>query len=229
MRSEVLTVAPCSAEAARYAVEHWHYSGVLPTAKLVRLGVWENDDFVGVVIFARGATPSLAKRWGFSQTEACELARVALVRKREVPTTAVVAAALKELRSSNPGMRLVVSFADPNVGHVGTLYMAGNWIYTGQTAPSHEVYFEGRWIHNRMLRPTGFGTLPRVARLSDAEKAKLPRRTRLGKFRYVYPLDRAARRIVMPAQRAFPRGSRLDGEPSGLRLEGAGSTPATRS
>ena len=55
-----LLVDWCSAEAARYAVEHWHYSRRMPRFKLSKLGVWENNAFVGVVIFGQGATPEIA-------------------------------------------------------------------------------------------------------------------------------------------------------------------------
>ena len=36
----------CSHKAAKYAVEHWHYSKRMPKSKLVKIGVWENNVFV---------------------------------------------------------------------------------------------------------------------------------------------------------------------------------------
>src|SRR6266545_4204937 len=45
-------------DAAKYAVRHWHYGRSLPCSKTARLGVWENDKFIGVVVFAWGLTPS---------------------------------------------------------------------------------------------------------------------------------------------------------------------------
>ena len=43
-------------EAATYAVEHWHYSHTMPKSKLVKIGVWEDGKFIGVVLFGVGAT-----------------------------------------------------------------------------------------------------------------------------------------------------------------------------
>ncbi len=37
----------CSHEAAKYAVMRWHYSRRMPKSKLVRIGVWEDEKFVG--------------------------------------------------------------------------------------------------------------------------------------------------------------------------------------
>lgn len=46
-----LRVAPCSHTAAKLAVERWHYSRTMPVGKLARFGIWERDEFVGVVLF----------------------------------------------------------------------------------------------------------------------------------------------------------------------------------
>lgn len=54
----------CSYEAAKFACEKWHYSKCIPKSKLVKIGVWEHDVFVGVVIFGVGATHDLVKQYG---------------------------------------------------------------------------------------------------------------------------------------------------------------------
>lgn len=89
-----LVVAPCSYDAAKYAVEHWHYSRQMPASKLVKYGVWEDDRFIGAIVYGRGATPYLGMRYLLDQTELCELVRVAL-REHDRPVTEMVAATLK--------------------------------------------------------------------------------------------------------------------------------------
>ena len=54
----------CSHAAAKYAVEHWHYSKRLPNQKLVKIGVWEFGIFRGAVIFGDGANPGLFVPYG---------------------------------------------------------------------------------------------------------------------------------------------------------------------
>lgn len=82
----------CSHAAAKYAVEHWHYSRSLPGADMVKVGVWENDRFVGCVVFSRGATPNISKPFGLGKLQVCELTRVAL-DCHETPVSRIIAVA----------------------------------------------------------------------------------------------------------------------------------------
>ena len=68
-------------EAAKYACENWHYSKSIPVPPLVKIGVWENSKFIGVLIFSRGASSNLLKPYGLDQTEGCELTRVSLTKQ----------------------------------------------------------------------------------------------------------------------------------------------------
>lgn len=185
-----LLVATASKEAAEYAVKNWHYSKCLPVGKLVKYGVWENEKFIGVVIYSRGASPNLGTSLELDQTEVCELTRVAL-DKHEAPVSQIVAITLSQLKKDNPALRAVVSFADPKEGHVGGIYKAGNWVYTGESNSVVEYFIDGRWMHTRNAyhhpkRPT-------------AQKRESP-----GKFRYVYPLDRPMRRKVSVLALPYP-------------------------
>jgi hypothetical protein len=120
----------CSHDAAKYACLNWHYSRSIPACKLFKLGVWEDEKFIGAVIFSRGASPFLLKKYDLKQTEGCELTRVAL-KEHQTPVSRIVAIAIKILKKKNPGLRIIISFADPERGHHGGIYQAGGWIYTG--------------------------------------------------------------------------------------------------
>lgn len=185
-----LLVAPCSTEAALYAVRHWHYTGSKPGGDHNRLGVWENDEFVGAVIYSTGASPHLGTAYDLDQHEVCELTRVAL-REHSTPVSQIVADTLRQLRTMSPGLRLVVSFADPAEGHAGKIYQAGNWIYSGRTNPVQENYWQGRWRHVR-------------ATYRDLQGRQVPTRTRPGKHRYLMPLDRQTRRRVERLAQPYP-------------------------
>ena len=45
----------CSHEAAKYAVEHWHYSQRMPAGKNTYIGAWEGGKFIGALVFGLGA------------------------------------------------------------------------------------------------------------------------------------------------------------------------------
>lgn len=221
-----LRVDWCSHEAAKYAVMHWHYSKRMPMPPLLKIGVWEHDKFIGCVLFARGNTPTLGKPYGLDMLEVCELVRVALTR-HDAPVSKIVAMTIKLLRKQNPGLRLIVSFADPAEGHNGAIYQAMNWVYTGMSVPDKSYFYQGRWQHSREIRGGAFGTARKLANYSA-----LPTKVVNGKHRYLYPLDRAMRRQIVPLAKPYPKrtcGPSVESDTAGVQLAEAGAPPAGRS
>lgn len=211
----------CSHAAAKYAVEKWHYSRRCPIGKSVLIGVWENDEFIGVVWFARGAAKDMVAAYGLVQTEACELVRVAL-RRHITPVSRIVAVALKLLKRRCPLLRLCVSYADPEHGHHGGIYQGGNWCFAGDSAPSVEWLHGGRWKHNREMTGGAFGRKRRLA------SPALPRRKRKGKHKYLYPFDEAMRKQIEPLRKPYPkRAGSADSGTSADQAEGGGATPTS--
>lgn len=184
-------VKNCSYEAAKYAVMNWHYSKSMPSGKLVKFGVWENEKFVGSVIYGRGTNRHIGSEYQLDQYEVCELVRVALA-SHEAPVSQIVAQTLKLLKESNEGLRLVVSYADPEQGHTGTIYKAGNWIYVG--APPSMPYFiiNGKKTHSRTAY-VGGRNLNWYRENVDPNATTV---TPPGKFKFIYPLDKQTRRKV---------------------------------
>lgn len=211
----------CSYEAARYAVTHWHYSRTMPLGPMVKIGVWEQSQFIGAVLFARGNTPTLGRRYGLDMTAVCELVRVALTA-HDAPVSRIVAIAIKLLRKHAPGLRLIVSFADPAQGHVGGIYQAGGWLYCGMSAPEFQFLHNGEWKHRREITSGAFGGAPKV---TDRGKS-LPKRLTPGKHRYLYPLDPTMRAQVLPLSRPYPKraGSVVSDMPTD-HVGGDGATP----
>jgi hypothetical protein len=211
--------------AAKYAVENWHYSRVLPVPPLVKVGAWENKKFIGVVIFSRGATPSLMNPFGLSQTEGCELTRVAFT-KHNAPVSRVVKLAIQFLKRNSPELRLIVSFADPSEGHHGGIYQAGNWIYNGQSAPSVEyIGSDGKRWHARMVKKQGWTTVQGKRRKTLTPDQCTPVK-KPGKHRYLMPLDKAMRKQIIPLSKPYPkRAQSIDADAPDFQSGEGGSTP----
>jgi hypothetical protein len=198
-------------EAARYACENWHYSGTVPVGKLAKVGAWERGEFVGVVLFAWGMNKNLGSPYGLNISECCELVRVAL-RKHVVPVSRILAFALRFLKAQSPGVRCVVSFADPTAGHHGGIYQAGNWIYAGQSAGNYEWRLHGKRLNKRAYTGVNFGS-PRLDVPAGAVRVPLP-----GKHRYLMPLDEAMRAQIAPLAKPYPKRAKeqAGGHPSPL-------------
>lgn len=155
-------------------------------------------------MFGRGANNNMYKPYGLTVTEACELVRVALA-KHKSPVTRIVAIAMRLLKKQAPGLRLIVSYADPNEGHHGGIYQGGGWIYSGQTADDFKAIDPtGRVWHSRQVSRTGvsrqYGEYRRVPKHDDCAIVPL-----VGKHRYLMPLDDAMRKQIAPLAKPYPK------------------------
>lgn len=177
----------CSYDAAKYACETWHYSGCMPAGKTLKIGVWEDGDYTGVVIFSRGAAPNIGSPYGVDQTEACELTRIAL-DDHETPVSRVISIALKLLRSRCPGVKVVVSFADPKQDHDGTVYQAANWYYEGQSDEDLYVRFDGELHHPKSLYSKyGTQSVERLQEMFGTDRVQGEYQP--AKHKYSWPMD----------------------------------------
>jgi hypothetical protein len=132
-----------------------------------------------------------------------------------------------------PGLRLVVSFADPEQGHVGGIYQGGGWIYTGRSQSADEYIVNGKRIHGRSLRALRASDR-RAPHAKNAEEwARLvldPNTKKISgssKHRYLMPLDEGMRRRVSQIAKPYPKkraGSIVDDAPVVQTGEG-GSVP----
>jgi hypothetical protein len=200
-------------EAAKYAVENWHYSESMPAGKLVKVGAWENGKFIGVVLFGRGANNNIGKPYGLQQTAACELVRIALT-KHITPVSKIAAIAMRFLKANSPGLRLIISYADPLQGHHGGIYQAGNWVYCGRSQAQQEVMHNGKIMHKRTANSL-FGTI------KGMQKSPI-----MWKHKYLMPLDNEMRKRIMPLFKPYPKRAGSDTkDTSGSQSEEGGSTP----
>ena len=221
-----LEVFACPRPLARQAVQDWHYSRSLPAAGLTCYGIREAGRFVGVVIFGMGANPRLGMPYGLHRSQVRELVRVALADGRAIPTSCVVAACLARLRAARPELRLVVSYADPVQGHIGTLYQAGNWTYLGQTPPARVIRLHGQRVHPRSL----------YQRYQTSSLAWLKAHVDPGasgsydppKHRYAYAFDGQMRRRLRRMSQPYPCGQGVTGDSPGDQPGGARSIRADR-
>lgn len=142
--------------AAHYACRNWHYSRSIPAGKIVKIGVYEDQQFIGVVLFSRGANSGLGNPYGCAQDACCELTRIALTA-HVTPVSRIMTLALKFLKKNSPTLKMIVSYADPEQGHHGGVYQATNWVYTGKTPVAEEYVVNGKRMHGRTMR-SQYGT-----------------------------------------------------------------------
>lgn len=199
-----LHIAPCSYEAAKFAVERWHYSGRMPTGKRFELGVWEGGDFKGAILFSRGATPNIGSPFNLTQTEICELTRIAL-RDHEWPVTRMLSIALSMLQDENPGLRLAISYADVDENHHGGIYQGGNWLFLGWVNRGTRSAFI---VNGKKMHPRSIGAMGGTQSLEWVRENLDPNATEhttQGKLKYAYPLDDEMWEQLEPRAKPYPK------------------------
>lgn len=203
-----------SFEAIKFACLNWHYSKSVPAGKLVKIGVWEDGEYKGCILYGRGANNNLGKPYGLSQAECCELVRIAL-RDHKTPVSRLIAISISMLKKQSPGLKLVVSYADEAQLHLGKVYQASNWIYTGHTASESAIDPKtGEVKHIRSLI-SKYGSIAGFKRVKDKPK-----------HRYLMPLNSETRKAVLSLQRKYPKSViSAAASTSGFQLESDGSTP----
>ena len=188
-----------SAKAIRHACLNFHYAKAVPSVRIAFSVFNDDGEWCGVVAFGSGANNNLAKSVGQPQGAAVELVRVALNGKQS-GTGKVLSIALKILPKYAPLLRCVVSYADPEQGHLGVLYQATNWAYLGASKAQREVYHPvtGAVLHKRSANAL-FGTI------KGLQKTPI-----LWKHKYVYPLTRQAADKIEKDRKPYPKALNAD-------------------
>ena len=214
----VLKIDWATHEAAKYAVENWHYSESMPVGKTVKVGAWEDGKFIGAVIFAYGANNNIGKPFRLEQTECCELVRVAL-RNHSTPVSRIVAISIRFLRTKCQGLRLIVSYADTAQGHHGGIYQAGNWIFCGTSKGAAQYILNGRVVHSMQIQ-----TFIRAGKIKSRKGMQVVKAG--DKHKYLMPLDNEMKKQILPLAKPYPkRAQSIGGDAAGFQPEEGGSTP----
>lgn len=219
----------CSYEAAKYACEHWYNRPDMPVGKLVKIGVWEESVFKGVLLFGcgTGGVTKTGESLGLTGFQVCELCRIAL-RDHATPLSRIIAIGVKILHKFQSGIRLIVTYANPADGHHGGIYQAAGWIYVGHSAPD-AMYLDAAGVlhHSRQTATGGVkksrGQTVKVMDRRDCVKIPLE-----PKHKYLLPLDADIRAKVAALRKPYPKRVRsVPGDTSGDQ-PGEGESTSTR-
>lgn len=208
-----LRLAWVSHHVAKYAVRRWHYSRRLSSARNAYIGVWEDDRFIGVVVFGVGSgNVTNGRRYGLAKShEMAELTRIALA-PHMTAVSRILSIAVKMIRRRSPNLRLLISMADQAQGHHGGVYQAAGWIYTGETKPDVEYFYRGRWRHHRTVT-------------SAVSAQGLPSRSVAPKYRYLLPLTSEVRQLVIGMGRPYSKRQKDSSEPATFQVAEGGAAP----
>lgn len=113
-----------------------HYAKRMPSISYA-YGLFLNNDLVGIVSYGSPASPSLCKGIaGFeNKSFVIELNRLVLKYNRKNEASMLVGKSLQLL----PKPKIIVSYADTKQNHVGFIYQATNFYFTGTSKPRTDM------------------------------------------------------------------------------------------
>lgn len=174
--------------------ESYHYTKSMPNSTKLILGFFYKNRIVGLISFGKGANKSLISGVATGNYSGMELTRLCAVpaMKRNFESF-MIGRSFSYLRDNMP-VDILVTFADPSEGHVGTIYQASNWIYCGKTQKSYKYLMQdGNIVHKSKLRKGDkFETEKEKAESLGAIKLVID-----GKHRYVYILNKKKRKQIL--------------------------------
>ena len=200
-------------KAVEYACKNFHYAKAAPVCTIGYNVYNDSHEWCGVVLYGTGANPHIGDSYNLPIGGCVELVRVALNGKQE-STSQAVAMSLKALKKDCPLIQLVVSYADCDQNHLGTIYQATNWIYTGLNNEGDIAAFivngkktHKKSIHSKMVIINGKkmhcpATLECVRQYIDPNAEVF--RTQ-GKRKYLYPLTKQVRKQILPLAQPYPK------------------------
>ncbi len=182
-----LRVRPVPIMLARKMMIREHYLHTLPGGTQLAFGIFLGARMVGALTFGVGSfnAPSLVQDAGSG--DCLTLTRFWLAD--EMPTNSesrILAVVCRALRR-HTHVKFLLSYADPTRGHIGTIYQAAGWHYTGLSdATPHYDIGDGKSQHSRSLSHAyGTHSVEYFAR----KGIELKRVPQSAKHRYIHFLD----------------------------------------
>jgi len=201
-----VSVRPITKSVAKQFVIEHHYSH---RASLCRyaLGIFyreehghkffsgDNETLIGVIVYRHPvgslAVNSVTTDGSLPSDSVLELTRLVILDEygRNIESF-VLGKSFRWLRHNDPKVKVLISYADPEANHNGTIYQATNWLYQGIGAsklmPSYSVRLleDGPWIHSRTVGSRW--STRNVEKLANLIGHRFWRKEESSKHRYIY-------------------------------------------
>ena len=184
-------VSICTRKEISEFIEQWHYSGSINgcmTDYCFKL-TYQNK-IIGAMFYGRMAMANQWKRFGDSPDKVIELRRLCCVDKTPKNTESFFIGKSLRWLKSNTSIEVVVSYADAEYGHTGTIYKASNFTYLGFKKGAKVILYDGKKYHDKAIRTKYKGELkPFAKRLKNAlESGNATYTETLGKHTYIFSL-----------------------------------------
>lgn len=164
------TVAICERSDIKDFIEKWHYSksiNGLRTQYCFKL--CSGDKIIGAALFGALGMANNWKKFSASESDVLELHRLCCIDDTMKNAESYFIGRCIRWLKQNTDVKVIVSYADENHNHSGTIYKATNFEYDGTTSRSKMIQFGERLYHDKAIRTKYKGELkPFALRLKNA-------------------------------------------------------------
>lgn len=152
-------------------IEHWHYSknvnGITSDYCFKLLDV--NNNMIGAMIYGKIAMANVWKKYAKSMGDLIELRRLCCIDNTPKNTESFFIGSTLRWLKKNTNIKTVISYADTEYSHEGTIYKASNFTYHGMTSKGKIIMYNGKKYHDKTIRTKYKGKLkPFASKIKDA-------------------------------------------------------------
>ena len=203
-----IQVRPVSVKIAKEILVGNHYLHSMPGGTRLAFGIFSGDRLMGAVTLGVGPFNAHRLVSGATHGDCICLTRLWLDDGLPKNSESRVLAVILRSLGRDTSVKFVVTYADPSAGHLGTIYQAGGWLYTGISEPS-VLYDLGDGV-GRHSRTFGHALGTRSLRYLRRHGTRVSPIERPGKHRYLYFLDKAWSDKLNVPVRPYPKLNTLD-------------------
>jgi hypothetical protein len=192
-----LKVAPISQVDAKNLLVSNHYLHSFPGGTKLHFGIFYQSSLMGAITLGVGPFLGYGLVNGATPEDCITLTRLWLEDDLPRNSESRVIGILLQSLQKETSLKFVLAYSDPAAGHLGTIYQATNWVYTGLSSatPLYDIG-DGILHHSRSLAH-GLGTHSIRYLVSQGINVKTV--PQMAKHRYIYFLDQSWRsRLIVP-------------------------------
>lgn len=174
-------------------IETNHYSGSINGCMTdYCFALTHDSQIIGAAFFGRMAMANQWKRFVDHPDKCIELRRLCCIDETPKNTESFFIGKMLRWLKTNTKIEIVVSYADAEYGHSGTIYKASNLKYLGKTKGADVIIHNDKRYHDKAIRTKYKGQLkPFALRLKKAlENGEAYYAKTKGKHTFVYDLKR---------------------------------------
>ena len=188
-----MRVLPCARSVCVPIMVGYHYSGSINGVDTrYCFALYHKERVIGAMIFGRMAMHNQWKRFAEIEDDVIELRRLACINDTPKNTESFfIAGAIKWIKK-NTNIKVIVSYADAEYGHTGTIYRASNFECLGIRPGARVIMLNGKKYHDKAIRTKYNGELkPFAKELKNAlDSGDAIYKNTAGKYTYVMYLKR---------------------------------------